>query len=367
MDHDPEHRGSHGTLGPMTQARNPTYYAGDLRRDLLDAAVRSVLRDGPSALSLRALAREVGVSHAAPRSHFADKAALFTAIAIEGFHTLGIALHAAMTATPDPVAGLHRAGAAYVRHAVQHPAHFRIMWRNDLLDDDDPVLEAAGQQAFDALVAGAERAQATGWGAGFTSRDLAAVAWSTVHGLAQLWLDGPLEVMDGRPVDDLTHVVTGALMEAFGRPAAPGGPRGQQRSSPSSAAPHGPSTDAPGPGRRGCRAAWCGGPRCRSISFVTRMTSTPAARSSSSRTRSAWMSRCSTPCGGPRCRTPAPPARHAGAGIPRTVARSLRLPPRVAQGKRHPGPAARGNDDLRLRLGARAALDSATRPERAPH
>ena len=77
---------------------NPTYYGGDLRRDLLDAALELIDREGPSAVSLWSLARRLGVSHAALANHFPDKAALFTAIAVEGFELLS----AVITATGRP-------------------------------------------------------------------------------------------------------------------------------------------------------------------------------------------------------------------------------------------------------------------------
>lgn len=197
-----------------SEVRNPTYYDGDLRRDLLDAALALIAAGGPSGLSLRAVARKVGVSHAAPKNHFADKTAMFTALAAEGFNGLGDALHAAMTSTDDPVAAFRAAGVAYIHFAVSHPAHFRVMWRNDL-HTDDAVLEAAGQQAFDALTAGAERAKATGWADGVSARDLVVVAWSSVHGLAQLAIDGPLPEMDGRDVDTLADVNASVLIDAF--------------------------------------------------------------------------------------------------------------------------------------------------------
>ena len=88
-----------------TRQANPTYYGGDLRRDLLDAALRTIAREGPSAVSLRSLARDLGVSHAAPANHFPDKAALFTAIAVEGFTLLGQAMAAATELGPDATAG----------------------------------------------------------------------------------------------------------------------------------------------------------------------------------------------------------------------------------------------------------------------
>src|SRR5215208_1766242 len=81
-----------GRVTATTAKANPTYYGGDLRRDLLDAALELIAREGPSAVSLRSLAKRLGVSHAAPANHFPDKAALFTAIATEGFELLGAAI-----------------------------------------------------------------------------------------------------------------------------------------------------------------------------------------------------------------------------------------------------------------------------------
>src|SRR5919198_4773786 len=113
---------------------NPTYYGGDLRRDLLDAALELVAREGPSAVSLRSLARRLGVSHAAPANHFPDKAALFTAIATEGFELLAAAIQdAARQLGPGATAAqrLAAAGRAYTRFAVGHRAHFEGVWQPD--------------------------------------------------------------------------------------------------------------------------------------------------------------------------------------------------------------------------------------------
>src|ERR687893_128433 len=126
--------------------RHPTYYNGDLRRDLLDAALRVVTDDGPAAVNLRALARKLGVSHAAPANHFADKTAIFTAIAQEGFELLSSAMGQAVAEVPADQPGRARiaaSGQAYMRFALTHRAHFEVMWRNDLPRREDPALHAA--------------------------------------------------------------------------------------------------------------------------------------------------------------------------------------------------------------------------------
>src|SRR6201996_8790448 len=103
------------------------YHHGDLRRALLRAAIAILEREGPSALSLRAVAREAGVSPAAPYHHFKDKSELLGAIAKEGFEKLKNVLAEAFA-----VAGCDETrsalGVAYVEFSRAHPALYRVMW-----------------------------------------------------------------------------------------------------------------------------------------------------------------------------------------------------------------------------------------------
>jgi AcrR family transcriptional regulator len=198
-----------------TRRPNPTYYGGDLRRDLLDTALELIAREGPSAVSLRDLARRLGVSHAAPANHFPDKAALFTAIAVEGFRLLAAAMEGGVRRLgPEaaPAQRMRAAGRAYTGFALAHPAHFAVMWQRDLLHQDDPELAAAGDATFELLLTGVRDAQAAGWAPGRDPRTVAYLAWSVVHGLAALWLGGSLR-WDQRPFDELAGEV-GALLGA---------------------------------------------------------------------------------------------------------------------------------------------------------
>src|SRR5918994_6522359 len=115
------------------------YHHGSLRRALLDAALETIAGDGVAALSLRALARRVGVSHAAPAHHFGDRTGLLTAIATEGYDGLA----AATAATWAETASFLEVGVAYVRFAVSQPGHFAVMFRPDLVDPMDPDLDRA--------------------------------------------------------------------------------------------------------------------------------------------------------------------------------------------------------------------------------
>lgn len=196
-----------------TRRANPTYYGGDLRRDLLDTALELIARDGPSAVSLRALARRLGVSHAAPANHFPDKAALFTAIAVEGFALLAEAIGDGVRQLgPHATAGqrFRAAGRAYTGFALAHPAHFAVMWQRDLLHQGDPELVAAGDTTFELLLGSVRDIQSEGWAAGRDPQAVAYLAWSVVHGLAALWLGGSLQ-RGQRSFDEIAGEV-GALL-----------------------------------------------------------------------------------------------------------------------------------------------------------
>ena len=162
------------------------YHHGDLRQAVLAAAVDALTESGPARLSLRDLARRAGVSHAAPAHHFGDKAGLLTAVAAEGYNLLADTLTAAQQRTADFL----DVGVAYVRFAVDHRAHFEVMFRPDLYHPDDPAVAAARQRAADALYGGVRSVTATRRGPDIPLAGIA--AWSLVHGFATLWLNPAL-------------------------------------------------------------------------------------------------------------------------------------------------------------------------------
>ena len=163
------------------------YHHGSLRIAILEAAAEQIAADGVDAVSLRGLARRAGVSHAAPAHHFGDRKGLLTALAAEGFGLLAEEL--------DRAAGEFREVAvAYVRFALDHPGHFAVMFRPDLLHTDDPDLAVARTRAGDVLRAGVAELPADRRGGDPADAQLA--AWSLVHGFASLWLDGALTGSD---------------------------------------------------------------------------------------------------------------------------------------------------------------------------
>jgi AcrR family transcriptional regulator len=171
------------------------YHHGQLRDALLDAALRLARERGLQGVTLREVARTAGVSHAAPYHHFADKAELVTALAVAGFERLAAVLRAAVAAAPaDDLARLHAAGVAYVGFAQREPAAFRIMFRPELRQTEtgsfSTDIDAAGRRAYQVLRDEIARGQLAGLVRPDHLDALALTAWSTMHGLATLLIDG---------------------------------------------------------------------------------------------------------------------------------------------------------------------------------
>jgi len=122
----------------------PAYHHGNLRATLLDAAERRLRQHGTEQLSLRELAREAGVSHAAPRRHFEDRQALFDALAEIGFARLHTELRVALDVAGDDFgARLHAVAAAYLRFATEDAALLELMYAGKHRDGAGPVADAA--------------------------------------------------------------------------------------------------------------------------------------------------------------------------------------------------------------------------------
>ncbi|WP_461190266.1 TetR/AcrR family transcriptional regulator [Arthrobacter sp. Z4-13] len=187
-----------------------TYHHKNLPRTIISAALEVIAESGPSALSLRDLARRAGVSHAAPAHHFGDKAGLLTAVAAQGFGLLGDALSETQRQTGDFL----EVGVAYVGFAVGHPAHFAVMFRPELYRADDPELITAKARAGESLYRGVAPFAASE--SGPASQDAALAAWSLVHGFATLWLSGNLPA--GLPADprEAARGVAGVLFSGRG-------------------------------------------------------------------------------------------------------------------------------------------------------
>lgn len=199
------------------------YHHGDLRRALLEAALESIVEGGISALSLREVARRAGVSQTAPYHHFADRAALVAAIAMDGYAILTeLMREACLAAGDDPLQKLAATGRAYAHFAFSHRAHFDVMFRPELHDPEgNPELHACGETALTILVMVLIECQQAGKAPQGDPMELALIAWSSVHGLASLWLDGPLSKMqdkfhvDGNAAADLVASRMATMLAAL--------------------------------------------------------------------------------------------------------------------------------------------------------
>lgn len=181
----------------------------DLRAALLRATAEVVATSGVDEVSIRALARAAGVSHAAHRHHFASRTGLLTALAAEGHHLLAATLERA--ATTDFLA----VGVAYVTFARDHPGHFAVMFAPGLLDEDDPALVEARGRTFAVLTSGVDALAAEGRLE--DARAAVVAGWSLVHGLATLALTGNLTgagltaSIEGSALTDLAARAAGML------------------------------------------------------------------------------------------------------------------------------------------------------------
>jgi len=189
----------------MAEPEPRRYHHGDLRRAMIDAALEAIEAEGVDALSLRALARRIGVSHAAPAHHFGDRNGLLTAIATEGFGLFADQLEDAFERTGSFL----EVGVAYVGFAVRHRAYFAVMFRPELLNAADPALEAARSRSSQALYGGVGSAAPDD-----DTLRAGVAAWALVHGLATLFLDGNLPSALGDDPEAVTREVAGYLFPA---------------------------------------------------------------------------------------------------------------------------------------------------------
>jgi AcrR family transcriptional regulator len=171
--------------------RPDRYHHGDLRRALLLEAVRTIHAGGAAALTLRGVGDRLGVSRTALYRHFADKQALLDEVADEGFRMLRAALQEAWGRGGR--AGFDDMGVAYVRFAMTHPSHYRVMFGGVAHERKAPP-DGAGEStdAFRVLVDAIAAEQAAGRVRREDPQALALYIWAMVHGVAMLALDGLL-------------------------------------------------------------------------------------------------------------------------------------------------------------------------------
>lgn len=171
---------------------NKNYHHGSLRDALLEAALKRLQADGVAKLSLRGLAADVGVSPTAVYRHFEDKSALLAAIACDGFVGLTQNMFKYLGQEPcDALIALKRIGIGYVDYAIHHPAHYRLMFGQRMVERARyPDLFQASNTSFAMLRNTIKRGIDEQLFKNLPLEVMTMTAWSLVHGMAMLTIDG---------------------------------------------------------------------------------------------------------------------------------------------------------------------------------
>ncbi len=171
--------------------KSNSYHHGHLAESLLDAVDEIATQFGLEAVTLRATAKLVGVSPSSAFRHYADKRALLTAFAARALHLLsnvmGVAKKQAEEAGDNAFFAVCM---SYIEFAIDKPAFFRAMWREETIYSNDEQYVAAANQLSAHLKAGFAKTIADEDPNAFSSQEL--LVWSSVHGLAHLFVDGPV-------------------------------------------------------------------------------------------------------------------------------------------------------------------------------
>lgn len=174
----------------VSDSNNNSYHHGNLREALLHAALDVIRTTGVDSLSLRALARSLGVSQTAPYRHFADKSALLAELATQAFYELTAATSAVIQSKNSPVTNLQNCGMAYLRYATDNPEKYKLMFGPAIQPRDNfPQLTSAAHQAFTVLVDLIEDGIQQGVFKQHPAALMALSCWSGIHGFSMLTID----------------------------------------------------------------------------------------------------------------------------------------------------------------------------------
>ena len=199
-----------------TSRASPRYHHGELRQALIEAALATLAEKGPAALGLRELARQVGVSAAAPYRHFADRKALLEAVAAVGFARFTETMAVTRDETSAP-RQLEAMADGYVRFALHQPQLFRLMFSAELHPYRDAQLSAAADAAYSGLAAVAAREDPA------AAAEAAMSCWALVHGLSMLLIDEQIVGVDPHNATPLVGRLTRRFVAGLRLSRAGGG------------------------------------------------------------------------------------------------------------------------------------------------
>jgi AcrR family transcriptional regulator len=204
----------------VTAGERP-YHHGDLHRAIVSAALKVLSESQSTEFSLRGLARRAGVSHSAPYKHFTDKRELLATVSAVGFELLAKRMSDAIQGLSNPRARIFAMARSYVRHGVENPTLYRLMFGGSLSgpDDDRPAIETVGAEQTKAMLADAIIGGALGRRIANTPQNERMIAgailsfWSQMHGLTLLLVDR-LVSLNGN-TDELAESVLQGVLEGL--------------------------------------------------------------------------------------------------------------------------------------------------------
>ena len=194
-----------------------TYHHGDLRAKIIEEALSWIAQESIVSLSLRRIARRIGVSHNAPYRHFPDKESLLVAIAEIGFEQLYQALQEALEDSPkSDQKKVEILGVTYINYAVNHQAYYRVMFSDLNIEYQKyPDLKQISEKAFDVLFNAIKAGQKNKAFVAEDSLKLARVCWSLVHGVSMLVIDSQLIALDSDSILELAQTATNILSKGL--------------------------------------------------------------------------------------------------------------------------------------------------------
>lgn len=190
------------------------YHHGDLRSALLSRAEETLREAGVDGLSLRELARDIGVSHGAPRRHFRDRRALLDSLAVEGFGRLSAALEEAASPVPERSfeGTLSAVAVAYVTFATDNPALLELMFTSKHQAGASSELHDAANASFATMAALVEEGQARGELTHGDLERIGLVLFAMLQGITSL---ANTKMIDSRQLDQLTGYAVEALLHGL--------------------------------------------------------------------------------------------------------------------------------------------------------
>ena len=196
--------------------RTDTYHHGNLRQTLMNNCLKMIEEKGVSGFTLREIARISGVSPAAPYHHFRNKTELLAAVAVMGFELLDEAQRKASEKFDNPGDKLRALGRSYVMFAVNHKVYFHVMFRanREPLWENEQVMNAVKQALSHLENTIRELYPEADEGNGSHFQAAVLTCWSMVHGLASLWVDGPLRAAESGKleIEKLVDLILGQAM-----------------------------------------------------------------------------------------------------------------------------------------------------------